>query len=69
MPDQTRCAGCGAKLTADDVGATKKLINRGAEDFYCVPCLARAFAVDESVIRGRIEYWRSCGCLLFPHGD
>ncbi|MBO4453301.1 MAG: hypothetical protein J5793_05145 [Clostridia bacterium] len=64
MPDMT-CASCGAKLNADDIGATRKLINRGAEEFFCVPCLAKRFSVSEETLREKIVYWRSTGCLLF----
>lgn len=63
MPN--KCAVCGALLSPDDVGATKKLINRAAEEFMCVPCLAKSFSVTEDFLRGKIEYWRSTGCLLF----
>ena len=61
----TECLQCGRKLTPDDVGATKKLINRGAERFFCVSCLASQFGVSEDKLREKIEYWRSTGCLLF----
>lgn len=67
MPERPVCAQCGVLLTEDDVGASKKLINRGlpAEECVCVPCLASRFRVGETVIRDRIRYWRDQGCLLF----
>jgi len=60
-----RCVSCGAELTPDEIGATKKLISRAAQEFYCLPCLARSFRVDERVLREKIEYWRGIGCSLF----
>ena len=48
---------------------TKKLINRGATEFFCVGCLARHFEVTEAVIRERIEYFRQSGCTLFAPND
>ncbi|MBQ4316998.1 MAG: hypothetical protein IJC20_02000 [Clostridia bacterium] len=60
------CVICNSPLTLDDVGATKKLINRGMQDnFLCIPCLAKKYNVTESRLREQIEYWRDSGCLLF----
>ena len=61
----SNCLDCGAVLSPDDIGATKKLINRGAVEFFCLPCLAKRFGVSEEKLREKIEYWRSTGCLLF----
>ncbi len=68
MPNN-RCVSCGAELTQDEIGATKKLISRGAEEFYCLPCLARSFKVSESLLREKIEDWRSTGCSLFAPNE
>ncbi|HAN21894.1 MAG: hypothetical protein A2Y15_06190 [Clostridiales bacterium GWF2_36_10] len=59
------CIKCGMILKNDDIGATKKLINRGATEFMCVPCLALHFCVDEELIRKKIEEYRAYGCSLF----
>ena len=59
------CARCGRELTDDEIGATKKLINRGAAEFFCVTCLAETFRVPEEMIRQRIEHFRATGCTLF----
>jgi len=68
MPDERRCAACGRILTDDDVGASRKLINRGLDlsDCLCLPCLCVRFSVKEPVLRRKIEEWREAGCLLFP---
>ncbi len=62
MPE---CICCGKALSRNDVGATKKLINRGAEEFLCIPCLAQKFKVSEDLIYKKIEEWREQGCMLF----
>lgn len=62
MPE---CISCGKALEKNDIGATKKLINRGAEEFCCISCLAKRFKVDEALIYRKIEEWREQGCGLF----
>ncbi|CDD04422.1 MAG: hypothetical protein PT943_03065 [Ruminococcus sp.] len=64
MPDP-KCMKCGAPLTSDDVGAHKKLINRGAVQFLCIPCLAAHFSVSEELVRKKVEEFRAAGCSLF----
>ena len=63
MPE---CKVCGGLLTPLDIGATKKLINKGAEEFLCIPCLAKHFGVEEGLIHTKIREWREQGCMLFP---
>ena len=67
MPEPARCAVCGRVLTRDEIGASKKLINRGLSDAdcLCLPCLAGRFRVDEAVIEKKIRQWREQGCVLF----
>ncbi len=66
---QERCARCGAALSADEVAVTKKLISRGATEFYCVGCLAEWFGVAPDDIRERIERCRRMGCTLFERRE
>lgn len=63
MPDV--CKKCGRSLSRDDIGATRKLINRGATEYLCVPCLCNHFQISEDSLRKKIEEWRSYGCTLF----
>lgn len=65
MNDAQKCIKCGAALGKDDIGAHKKLVNRGASAFMCVKCLAEHFGVPERKIREKIEEFRAQGCLLF----
>ena len=66
---QERCARCGAPLSQDEIAVTKKLISRGATEFYCVACLAEWFEVTPDEIRRRIETFRRMGCTLFARRE
>ena len=59
------CRLCGAPLTPDEVGLTKKLINRGSTEFLCYGCMSQHFAVSVDVLRRKVEEFREMGCLLF----
>jgi hypothetical protein len=59
------CKGCGRELTATEIALTKKLVNRGAEEFLCLSCLAEKFKVPESLLLEKIEEYKKSGCLLF----
>lgn len=63
------CQHCGAPLTPDEIAVTKKLINRGATSFYCIPCLAAYFEVTPQAIEERIVYFKQMGCTLFAAED
>ncbi len=62
----SKCSKCGCTLTPDDIGATKKFINRGATEFFCLDCLAERFKVTRAYLEEKIEYLRKSGCTLFP---
>ena len=59
------CIQCGAPLTSDEVGLTKKLINRGATSFLCIHCLAKEFGVSKELLQEKIMQFRAMGCTLF----
>ena len=59
------CIGCGAKLTSNDIGLHRKLINRGAQEFLCMDCLARKFGVTREELQQKIEQFKKQGCTLF----
>lgn len=43
-----KCYVCGKEpLTKDEVGLTKKLINKNAKQFYCLACLADELEVTQ----------------------
>ena len=66
MPE---CIVCGKSVTPDEMGATRKLINRGATEYLCIPCLSKRFEVTEALLLQKIEEWRSYGCMLFPQKE
>ena len=62
MPE---CIACRAPLTRDEIGLTKKLVNRGTTAFYCYACLARHFQVTVDDLRRKVAEFREMGCTLF----
>ena len=65
MADPVRCIRCGAVLGKDDVALTRKMVNRGAEKFYCISCLADHFELTEEVLLEKIREFKAMGCTLF----
>lgn len=59
------CKACGAEVNRDEIGLTKKLINRGATEFLCLSCLAKKFDMTEEECRTLIDHFREAGCHLF----
>lgn len=61
----SRCKECGREISRDEIGLTKKLINRGATEFYCINCLAQKFEVTKEELEKKIAEFREMGCTLF----
>lgn len=61
----SKCFRCGAELSVDEIGVYKKLINRGAEKYLCIPCLSKELKISEEEIRRKIEQFKKAGCTLF----
>ncbi len=59
------CVRCGAPLSPDEIGLTKKLINRGTSDFLCYPCMAEHFLVTVAELQEKVRQFREMGCTLF----
>lgn len=60
------CCSCGKKnLTKDEIGLTKKLINKKAVSFYCIDCLAEYLEVTTDELLDKIEEFKEEGCTLF----
>ena len=62
---EERCCRCCRPLVPDETALTKKMINRGAERFLCLSCLADHFEVSEDALRQKIQEFRDMGCTLF----
>ncbi len=66
MANFQTCRQCGGKLTGDDIAIYRKLVDRGAEEFLCMTCLAEFFKVPREEIEKRVRYYRESGqCTLF----
>ncbi len=61
----SKCLKCQKELTGNEIGLTKKLINRGSTEFYCINCLAGKFDCDVSLLEKKIEQFKKQGCTLF----
>lgn len=60
------CYVCGkTPLTKDEIGITKKLIDKKTTQFYCVACLAEQLEVSEEELVAKIEEFKEEGCTLF----
>ncbi len=60
------CYVCGkTPLSRDEVGLTKKLIDKQSEIFYCIPCLADYLEVTPEELLAKIEEFKEEGCTLF----
>ena len=61
------CYKCGKKeLSGDELAIYRKLVNRGANRFLCIDCLAEFFKCDKRDIEAKIKYYRDSGeCTLF----
>lgn len=60
-----RCMQCGKELTHNEIGAHRKFINRGAEQFFCKQCLSKHLGVTPELIDEKIEQFKRQGCTLF----
>ncbi|HAS38058.1 MAG TPA: hypothetical protein DIW36_08705 [Ruminococcaceae bacterium] len=59
------CIKCGRELCGNDIGLTKKLINRSATEFFCIDCLAEKFDCSRELLEEKIKQFKSSGCTLF----
>lgn len=59
------CIKCGKEVIPDEIGLTKKMINRGTNKYYCKTCLAKEFGTTEEKLDELIKEFKSQGCTLF----
>jgi len=60
------CYVCGKEpLSKDEIGLTKKIINKKTPVFYCLHCLADYLEVSEEELLDKIEEFKEEGCTLF----
>ena len=61
-----KCYVCEKKtLTKDEIGLTKKIIDKKAKTFYCLSCMAEHLEVTEEELLAKIEEFKDDGCTLF----
>ena len=64
--EMKQCYVCGkGALTKDEIGLTKKLIDKKSKIFYCITCLAESLEVTEEELVAKIEEFKEEGCTLF----
>lgn len=60
------CYLCGKEaLSKDEIGLTQKLLDRNAERFCCLNCLAAYLEIDVEFLLAKIEEFKEQGCSLF----
>lgn len=59
------CIKCGKELNGNDIGLTKKLINRGSVEFMCIDCIAEKFDCSRELLEKKIVQFKAAGCTLF----
>jgi len=63
---QINCAYCSKeKLSKNEIGLNKKLINRKIERMMCLTCMAAYFETTEEELKEMIEGFKLQGCVLF----
>ena len=61
----SNCKKCGKELSGNDIGLTKKLINRGSTEFLCIDCIAEKFDCTKELLEEKIRQFKESGCSLF----
>jgi len=64
--EKKSCYICGKEtLSKNDIGLTKKLLDKDARCFYCIDCLAEYLEVDTEFLLAKIKEFKEQGCILF----
>ena len=64
--DNTKCFICGASpLSKDEIGLTKKLIDKDAVRFRCLGCMAKALEATKEELLTKAEEFREKDCIFF----
>ena len=61
----SNCKKGGKELSGNDIGLTKKLINRGSTEFLCINCIAEKFDCSKELLEEKIKQFKESGCTLF----
>ena len=60
------CNQCGREVSSDEIGLTRKLVNRASTEFLCFACLENHFRISHEEALALVERFRKMGCQLFP---
>lgn len=64
--DKKNCYVCGKEnINKNEIGLTKKLIDKNTKYFYCLDCLAEYLEVDTELLLEKVEEFKAQGCTLF----
>ena len=49
----------------DEIGLFKKLVDKNAQQYLCIECMAKHFDVSVSDLEEKIKQYKQLGCMLF----
>jgi hypothetical protein len=52
-------------LSKNEIGLTKKLLDKNTKYLYCLDCLAEYLEVDTEFLIAKVEEFKEQGCELF----
>ncbi|APV45331.1 hypothetical protein Dform_02018 [Dehalogenimonas formicexedens] len=52
-------------LSKNEIGLTKKLLNKDSKGFFCLDCLAEYLEVDTEFLLAKVEEFKEQGCIFF----
>ena len=55
-------------LSKNEIGLTKKLLDKDSKRFYCLDCLAEHLEVDTEFLLDRVDEFKEQGCIFFQNG-
>jgi len=64
--DKKNCYVCGKEgLSKNEIGLTRKLLDKNSTRFYCLNCLAEYLEVDTEFLLAKVAEFKEQGCELF----
>lgn len=64
--EKKSCYICGKDaLSRNEIGLTKKLLDKNSKRFHCIDCLAEYLEVDAEFLLAKLEEFKEQGCKLF----
>lgn len=64
--DKKNCYVCGKEdINKNEIGLSKKLLDKNTKYFYCLDCLAQYLEVETEFLLEKVEEFKEQGCTLF----